>query len=195
VAELLEPFADAKHARAAAHRLIAHFGSLGRALSASQEKLTAVLGGDEAIAHAIVAARNLVAAGLRDQVSRSRVSAREPAFLDYLHLRIGRAPTECLHATFVNHDWGYLSDDVLVEGMVGSVESDLRTLLSRAFDIGAHGVLLAHNHPSGSAEPSQADIDITRRIALLTQTVGIRLVDHLIVGAREITSMRERGLI
>lgn len=194
MAALLEPF-TAGRADAAAERLIDHFGGLGRALAAPPERLARALGGDTPLAQAIVAARNLISAGLREQVSRARVSTRDPAFLDYLRSLLGNAATECLHATFVSYDWGYLADDILAEGTTSGVEGDLRRLLARAFDVGAHGVVLAHNHPSGSAEPSPQDIDLTRQIARLTAAVGVRLLDHLIVGAGEIVSMRERGLL
>lgn len=194
MAALLEPF-TAGRADAAAERLIDHFGGLGRALAAPPEHLARALGSDAPLAQAIVAARDLISAGLREQVSRARVSTRDPAFLDYLRLLLANSATECLHATFVTHEWGYLADDILAEGTTGGVEGDLRRLLARAFDVGAHGVVLAHNHPSGSAEPSPQDIALTRQIARLTGAVGVRLLDHLIVGAGEIVSMRERGLL
>ena len=53
----------------------------------------------------------------------------------------------------------------------------------------------AHNHPSGSAEPSAEDIRLTRRIANLTQAVGVQLLDHLIFAGADMVSMRERGLL
>lgn len=194
MADLLEPFAGS-HARVAAERLIEHFGSLGRALAASPEQLSAALDVDHKIAHSIVAARTLVRAGLYEQVRRTTVSVCDPAFRDYLRLLIGRSPTECLHATFVTHDWGYLGDEMLTHGATTQVEGGLRRLLARAFDLGAQGIVLAHNHPSGSAEPSDEDIALTARIAGLTQSVGIMLLDHLIIGGIEIVSMRERELL
>lgn len=194
VAKLLRPFAG-ESAEVAAERLIARFGSLGRALTASPEQLVAALDGDHDLAAAIVAARALAEAGLREQMSHSPVSVRDPDFQRYLRFVIGKSPTECLHATFVTHDWGYLADDKLADGTSGQVAANLRKLLGRAFDVGAHGIILAHNHPSSAAEPSAADIALTRRIAALTGSVDIRLLDHLIVGRGEIVSMRERGFL
>lgn len=194
MANLLAPFAGDR-APAAADRLIAHFGSLGRALAASHEHLVSALGSDTPLPRTIVAARALIRAGLRDQVSRTPVSIGDLAFRDYLRALIGNSPTECLHATFVNHDWGYLADEIITEGATTRVKGDLRRLLSRAFDVGAQGVILAHNHPSGSAEPSAEDIALTARIAKLTGSVGVQLLDHLIVGGTDIVSMRARELI
>lgn len=194
MAALLEPFAG-KNAFVAAERLITHFGGLGRALAASPEQLAAALGKDAALVDTIIAARTLIGAGLREQVSRTPVSVTSQAFGDYLRLLIGKSPTEVLHATFVTHDWGYLADETLTDGATAHVEGDLRRLLGRAFDVGAQGVILAHNHPSGSAEPSDEDVVLTLRIAELTKAVGVQLLDHLIVGESDIVSMRERELL
>ena len=194
MADLLEPFAGGL-AGIAADRLIRHFGGLGRALAASPEQLVQALEGDRRLAEAIVAARTLFEAGLREQISHTPVSPRSPAFREYLRFTIGRSTTECLHATYVAAGWGYLADERLAQGTNGAVEANLRRLLSRAFDVGAHGVVLAHNHPSGSAEPSADDIALTRRVAALMKSVDILLLDHLIIGGGDIVSMRERGLL
>jgi DNA repair protein RadC len=194
VANLLEPFAGGL-AEVAADRLIRHFGGLGRALAVTPEQLLGALAGDRRLAEAIVAARTLFEAGLRERISHAPVSIGDPAFHEYLRFIIGKSSTECLHATFVTCNWGYLADEQIASGTTAQVETNMRRLLGRAFDVGAHGIILAHNHPSLSAEPSVEDIELTRTIAQLTKSVGIRLLDHLIVGGQEIVSMRQRGLL
>jgi DNA repair protein RadC len=194
MAQLLAPFAG-RQAAVAADRLINHFGSLGRALAASPGQLAHVLPDDRKLVRTLIAARTLVYAGLHEDVQRTPVAAASPVFRNYLRLRIGNAPIERLHATFLTPDLGYLADDIIAEGATTHVEADLRRLLARAFEVGAHGLILAHNHPSGSAEPSARDIALTRRIADLIGSVDVRLLDHLIVGAGDIVSMRERGLL
>jgi DNA repair protein RadC len=123
------------------------------------------------------------------------VTTADPRFQAYLRLVIGKSATECLHVTFVTQDWGYLADETIAQGTIAQVEGPLRRLLARAFDVGAHGIILAHNHPSGCAEPSAADVAMTKKIERLARAVDIRLLDHLIVGGRTIVSMRERGLL
>lgn len=194
MAPLLEPFAG-RRSEVAADRLIVHFGGLGRALSASREQLATALPDHSDLVAKLVAARNLFEAGLRERVSRTRVGIADPDYQQYLRLLIGRSATECLHATFVTQEWGYLGDERIASGTPRQVEANLRVLLARAFDLGARGVILAHNHPSGSSEPSEADIVLTRRIAALTASVDVQLLDHLIVGADTIVSLRERGLL
>lgn len=192
MATLLEPFAG-KRAGAAAERLIGHFGGLGRALAASHEQLGAALSEDPDVVSSILAARNLFGAALHEQVSRTRISADDPDYRRYLRFTIGKGTVERLHATFVTADWCYLADDHIALGTTSQVAINLRFLLSRAFDVGAHGVLLAHNHPSGSAEPSARDISQTRVIARVMRMVEIELLDHLIIGADAIVSMKDRG--
>ena len=70
-----------------------------------------------------------------------------------------------------------------------------REVVKEALAINAAAVILAHNHPSGVAEPSQADERITRRLKSALELVDIRLLDHLIVGSGETTSLASRGLI
>ncbi|WP_448140357.1 JAB domain-containing protein [Sphingopyxis fribergensis] len=194
MADLLEPLAG-RASDAAADRLIRHFGGLGRALSATPEQLGHALPDHPEVVRAILAARALFETALRERVSRSKVGIADPDYRKYLRMQIGSSATECLHATFVTADWDYLGDERMANGSPGKVDSNLRGLLTRAFDLGAQGIVLAHNHPSGSSEPSAADIALTRRIAGFTRSVDVLLLDHLIVGADAIVSMKERGLM
>ena len=70
-----------------------------------------------------------------------------------------------------------------------------REVVKEALRINAAAVILAHNHPSGVAEPSQADERITRRLKSALELVDIRLLDHLIIGDGRATSLAARGLI
>jgi DNA repair protein RadC len=70
-----------------------------------------------------------------------------------------------------------------------------REVVKEALATNAAAVILAHNHPSGVAEPSQADERITRRLKAALELVDIRLLDHLIIGDGETTSMARRGLL
>ena len=70
-----------------------------------------------------------------------------------------------------------------------------REVVKRALKLNASAVILAHNHPSGVAEPSQADELITARLRDALALVEIRMLDHLIVGGATVTSLAERGLV
>ena len=81
------------------------------------------------------------------------------------------------------------------EGALVEIELSMRTIVHAALRLDATAMILAHNHPSGSAEPSAADIEATRTLAGLGRPLGLTLDDHLIFAAGECLSMRGRGLL
>lgn len=70
-----------------------------------------------------------------------------------------------------------------------------RVVVSRTLELNAAAVLLYHNHPSGVAEPSQADMRLTQRLKEALALIDVRTLDHIIVSAEESTSLAERGLL
>ncbi len=70
-----------------------------------------------------------------------------------------------------------------------------REVVKRALERDAAAVILAHNHPSGAAEPSRADEFLTRALTSALQLIDIRVLDHLVVGRSEVVSFAERGLL
>ena len=88
-----------------------------------------------------------------------------------------------------------IKGEVLFEGTIDSASVYPREVVKRALDHNAAALILAHNHPSGAAEPSQADRRITRRIGDALALVDIRVLDHFVVGDGEVVSFAERGWI
>lgn len=81
-------------------------------------------------------------------------------------------------------------------GSAASVPLPIRSIIADAMRLGASGLIVAHNHPSGDPRPSEADLDATRALAIAAEPLGIRLFDHLIVGAAgRCRSLRALGLI
>ena len=81
------------------------------------------------------------------------------------------------------------------DGATGSVQISARDLFTRALGLRAYGLFVAHNHPSGNAEPSRRDIRDTRLMAKLARYLGIKLLDHIIIGRDRVVSMKKRGII
>ena len=92
-------------------------------------------------------------------------------------------------------DHRYIADERIGEGDGGRVVGSLRTLVTRGIDLGAKGVVLAHNHPSGCAKPSTEDVEATRKVARSLADLDFVLADHVIVGGMMVTSMRGAGLL
>lgn len=79
-------------------------------------------------------------------------------------------------------------------GSLNAASVEPREVFRGAIAVGAQAIVLAHNHPSGSPEPSEEDIRLTRRLAACAQTLGVELLDHLVIGEASYVSLRERGL-
>jgi DNA repair protein RadC len=115
----------------------------------------------------------------------------DEAYLEFLRYIFAGCRHERVLATFVGANRGYLAHEFLVDGQRSGVELGGRRLLDRAFAHAAQGVILAHNHPSGSSDPSLSDIRSTKAVIALLERVGIRLIDHLVVARNCVTSMRD----
>jgi DNA repair protein RadC len=102
---------------------------------------------------------------------------------------------EVLFLVYLDRAGAFLGEELITGGTNCSLGVSYRVLFERAFKRGAARLVLAHNHPSGSAEPSELDIKSTRGLQALAVPMGLELVDHLIVGAREVFSMRAGGLV
>ena len=117
------------------------------------------------------------------------------ALADYLHVRIAHARTEYFLVLFLDIRNRLLGEETIGSDSAAGVLVQPRQILSRALDIGASGLILVHNHPSGRAEPSEADISTTRRLAAAARALDIEVHDHVVVAATGWTSLRALGLI
>lgn len=147
------------------------------------------------MAQRIAAARAAVLAGQREHVKRTPFDLNDSGLRQYLAGLFQGLSVERLHAFFLDIDHCYIADECIAEGSCGQVAGSMRRIVARAIDLGARGIVLAHNHPSGRAEPSQRDIEATRKIALLLAELDLILADHVIIGGRTIASMRGAGLL
>ena len=102
---------------------------------------------------------------------------------------------EFFYVLLLNQANGILGYFRLSEGGITSTPVDVRGIFQVALKANATGVLVAHNHPSGVAEPSVADERITERLKEALALIDIRVLDHLIVGDSSVVSFAERGLL
>lgn len=191
MAQLLEPFAGLG-AKDLAQRLINYFGSPTRALDTSLEQQPS-LGRNDAGAPGQPRAR--ITLYLREDIARYPVSTAALRYHRYLRDLLGNLAVEKVHATFLDKDHNYLADEIVAQGNGQDTEVSSRQLVQRALEVGARALILAHNHPSGSSEPSEADIKATVRLRALLGSLEIDLVDHLVVSRKSITCMLEGGYV
>ena len=100
---------------------------------------------------------------------------------------------EAFAVYFLDNKHRVIKFEVLFKGTIDSASVYPRVIVRRALELNAAALILAHNHPSGYTTPSQSDLLITTRIKEACQSLDIRVLDHIIVGDGEATSLAERG--
>lgn len=186
---------NAGEAAALARRLLERFGGLRPLLDASEEALVSVQGVGPARARLI---RSLPEIARRYFACSVVVGEpiRSPADTElFLLSRLRHLGHELFCCLYLDNRHRVLAFEELFRGTIDGTSVYPREVVKAALDINAAAVILAHNHPSGVAEPSQADERITRRLKAALELVDIRLLDHLIVGDGTATSLAARGLL
>lgn len=176
---------------------------MGRDLLAGAGGLNALLAGDLAGVRGLgpakrarlMAALELARRALKEElVTRTAlVSPRDSAA--FLKAQLAHRPYEVFACLFLDNRHRVLAFEELFRGTLDGASVHPREVVRASLRHNAAAVILAHNHPSGVAEPSAADRNITRQLRDALQLVGVRVLDHLVVGAGEPTSMAARGLM
>lgn len=140
-----------------------------------------MLGADEAAAELLHAARRLAVTVIEPSAEGIRIDPFAPELRNYLILSMGSLPTETLRVLFLDSGKRLIADERLQDGSISQLAVYPRTIMQRALELNAAAIILVHNHPSGDATPSEADIEATRRIEAIARSLEIELVDHIIV--------------
>ena len=180
---------------AMARRLLKHFGGIGALLSAPLAQLVSCHGVGPAKAPLIKAVQELSLRDVEHALTHSEQFSDPASVSRFLRRLIGHEPRETFACLFLNARNQLISYDVLFRGSVDRAHVHGREVLRRGIEVNAVAVVLAHNHPSGSPEPSQADIHLTQRLTELLRQVDIRVLDHIVVGAGSCVSLASRGLV
>ena len=195
IATLICSGSHGDHARELASRLLQRFGGLRGLLHASSDALLAESGVGSA---RLAILRTLPRLARRYFAEELPVGAaiRSPADTEaYLVSRMRHLGHEIFCCLFLDNRHRVLRFDEMFRGTIDGTSVYPREVVKEALAVNAAAVILAHNHPSGVAEPSQADERITRRLKSALELVDIRLLDHLIIGAGGATSLASRGLL
>jgi DNA repair protein RadC len=138
--------------------------------------------------------RHLIYAGMREELVRTPIGQNRKALISYLLMTMNHLPEERMLAIFADAAGNVITEEIIAEGSNGLVQVTPRRVFGRALNLDARRIILAHNHPSGNSEPSHCDIEHTRVLDNQAAMLGLSLDDHLVVGARRVTSMKDRGL-
>ena len=178
-----------------ARSLIVRFGGLRGLLDASPEAVAACPGMGPAKTAAVEAVRGLLERYDAQDLESGEVLSGSIATRRYLRARLGRREREVFGGLFLDSRHHLLANEELFYGSVDRAAVYPREVIKCCLKHNASAVILYHNHPSGVAEPSASDIQLTGRILSLLTEVDVRLVDHIIVGGAHQVSFAERGLI
>lgn len=139
----------------------------------------------------------VIAALLARPAPANRPEDRHGALVAYLRsvVLVAGGCHERFHAVFVDARRSQLGDASLGMGSLGALSLRMREIFGEALRLNAHGMILAHNHPSGHCRPSGNDIIATRRLAEVARALDIELIDHLIFTDEAVYSMRAGGLL
>jgi DNA repair protein RadC len=178
-----------------AKAVIAKFGNFAEAINASETRLAEVPGLGAA---AITEIKLIRAAALRmmqsEVIKRPLLNSWEKV-KNYCRAAMGYEMREQFRILFVDQRNRLIADEVQGHGTVDHTPVYVREVLRRALELSAAGIILVHNHPSGDATPSRADIDITKEIIEAAKPLKINVHDHLIVGRDGHLSLRGAGLV
>jgi DNA repair protein RadC len=179
---------------AAAH-LLHRFGNLRTILHATNDDILACQGIGAAKLAILRALPELARRYFSESLPVGE-SIRSPADTEtFLKARMQHLGHELFCCLYLDNRHRVLRFDELFRGTIDGTSVYPREVVKEALSVNAAAVILAHNHPSGVAEPSQADERITRRLKSALELVDIRLLDHLIVGEGAATSLASRGLL
>ena len=176
-----------------AHALLERFGSLHGVLSASPEQLRQVRGMTDSAVTLIA----LMHAVYAYDASEQFCGAPMESFADvcsYFTEIYRFEMREVVRAAFLDRRLKLISCEVIGEGDPSCSAFSVRRLTECAFAAGSNVIVLAHNHPQGSAAPSDTDIAVTRQLSEVLSKSGLSLADHVIVGSGETRSLREAGV-
>ncbi|MDC0133433.1 DNA repair protein RadC [Flavobacteriaceae bacterium] len=131
----------------------------------------------------------------KQQPDKTTVLNSNKIVYESIYMDLDTLPHEEFWILYLNQSNRLLEKHRLSKGGITQTTVDLRLAFKRAFEVGATGLILAHNHPSGGLTPSSSDEQITRKFKLAAASVDLRILDHLIVSKKGYFSFADEGLL
>jgi DNA repair protein RadC len=179
-----------------ARELLAHFdGSVAKLAGATPDALTQLPGMGPAKASQLAAVLELARRALAEDLRQRDILASPAAVRDWLRLKLAGLHQEVFCALWLDAQNRLIVFEELFRGTLTQTSVYPREVVKRALACNAAAVILAHNHPSGVAEPSTADQALTRSLKDALALVDVKVLDHFVVAGREPISFAERGLL
>ena len=178
-----------------AEGVLAHTGGYAGLLHAGPDRLKGIKGLGPAKRAELAAVIEMARRALAQRLADAPVFDSPQQVKDYLQLHLGALQHEVFAVLWLDAQHRLISMDTLFTGSLSQTSVYPREVVKRALARNAGAVILAHNHPSGVAEPSRADEYLTQTLKSALGLVDVRVLDHLVVGCGQVVSFAERGLL
>jgi DNA repair protein RadC len=195
IASLIHSGTGFESAKDLAERLLTRFGGLRSLLQADSAAITAERGIGNARASLIRSVPEIARRYFEEALPVGETIKSPSDTEAFMQAKMRHLGHELFCCLYLDNRHRVLLFDEMFRGTIDGTSVYPREVVKEALRINAAAVILAHNHPSGVAEPSQADERITKRLKSALELVDIRLLDHLIIGDGKATSLASRGLI
>ncbi|MCO6524484.1 MAG: DNA repair protein RadC [Candidatus Schmidhempelia sp.] len=180
---------------ALANQLLTEFGSVYRLINASQSEFEQHHGLGVVKYTQLQAVIELSHRYLKEKILNEHLLTSPELTYHFLASRLANEEREIFLVLFLDNQNRVITSDEMFVGTYNCVEVHPREIIRRALKYNAASLILAHNHPSGLAEPSQADKKVTTQIEQACELIDIRVIDHIVIGKGEYVSFAERGWI
>jgi DNA repair protein RadC len=171
------------------------FGGISGLLQASVADLKAVKGLGPAKMSELLAVLELARRAMMEQMQQTSLLDSPRAVEHFLQLNLANKPYEVFAVIFLDTQHRFIGMQEMFRGTINQTSVYPREVVKAALHYNASAVVLAHNHPSGSVQPSRSDESLTRTLKNALALVDVRVLDHIIVGAGKTLSMAEQGMV
>ncbi len=176
-----------------AQNLLDQFGGLNGLLQARPADLTRVKGLGPAKRAEVAAVMELARRALKQELISQPALNTHERIKDYVQLQLRSQAREVFAVLFLDPQGHLIAYEELFQGTINQTSVYPREVVKRALMLGASNVILAHNHPSGAAQPSASDERLTQNLQKALALIDVNVLDHLIVGGHVVFSFAERG--
>jgi len=179
-----------------AHQLLERFQGLSGLLGTGLDELQSVRGmGGVAKRSQLVSIMELARRAIAEQLKHRQAFESPHAVTQFLQMHLAHHPREVFAVMFLDAQHRLLHFQEMFQGTLSQASVYPREVVKLSLQLGAAAVVLAHNHPSGSVEPSRADERLTLSLQSALQLVDVRVLDHIIVAPGQACSLAERGVL
>ena len=178
-----------------AQQMLDAFGGITQLLQAGPTELKQIKGLGPAKRAELSAVLELARRSLMQEFAQRPLFDSPGKVKDYLRLQLSALTHEVFVVMFLDAQHRLIRIEEMFRGTLTQTSVYPREVVKRALEWHAGSVILAHNHPSGTAEPSRADEFLTQTLKAALVLIDVRVLDHLVVGQTEVVSLAERGLM